>query len=136
MPNPGLPEEKTAAIQARILNGDKPATIAQDLEVSYSSVMRAKAKIPSDVLEKMDAEQIGVIEDLIMMQLETGLEASIAIAAQAQDEEWRKSQNASQLATFYGVVTDKSIRLLEASENAARAKAAIDAPESGSQFSN
>jgi hypothetical protein len=136
MPNPGLPNEKTAAIQGRILAGEKPINIALAEEVSYSSVMRAKAKIPEDVLAKMDTEQIGVIEDLIMLQLETGIEASVAIAVQAQDEDWRKSQNAAQLATFYGVITDKSIRLLEASENAARAKASVDATGEGSAYSN
>ena len=126
MAPPGLATEVVAQIQGKLLNGEKPINIAEDLGVSYSSVMRAKAKIPSDVLEKMDSEQVGVISDLIMLQLETGVEGSIAIAAQIQDAEWRDRQTAAHLATLYGVITDKSIRLLEASENASRTKAAID----------
>lgn len=141
MPNPGIGDELTAKIQGRILAGDKPADIALDFGVSYSTVSRAKAKIPSDVLERMDNDRVDVISDLIMMQLETGLEASITIAKQAQNEEWRNEQTAAHLATFYGVVTDKSIRLLEASENAANARAVaatatIDDLGTGSPFSN
>lgn len=124
MPNPGLPDEKKAVIQGRLLAGDKPAVIAEEEGVSYSSVSRCKASIPHDVLEKMDGERVEMISDLIMTQLETGLEGSIAIARQATDDEWRYKQTAAHLATFYGVITDKSIRLLEASEAAALAKAA------------
>lgn len=122
MPNPGLEDAKKAIIQGRLLAGDKPAVIAEEEGVSYSTVSRCKAAIPYDVLEKMDGERVEMISDLIMTQLETGLEGSIAIARQAQDEDWRKSQTAAHLATLYGVITDKSIRLLEASEAAANAK--------------
>jgi hypothetical protein len=128
MPNPGLDPELVGRLQARILNGEKPIQIAEAEGCSYSSVMRAKAKIPADVLERMSAEQVEVISDLIMQQLESGIEASIEIAEQVKDDEWRFAQTAAHLATLYGVVTDKSIRLLEASENAARARASIDAP--------
>jgi len=126
MANPGLPDELVARIQGRLLAGDKPAVIAEELGVSYSSVSRAKGKIPQDVLAKMDGERVEMISDLIMTQLETGLEGSIAIARQAHNDEWRNSQSANHLATLYGVITDKSIRLLEASEAAANAKAAAD----------
>lgn len=138
MPNPGLDVELVAKIQGKLLAGEKPANIAAELGVSYSSVARAKSKIPQDVLDRMGNEQIEVIGDLIMTQLETGLEASIAIAQQAQDENWRKNQTAAHLATFYGVVTDKSIRLLQASEDANRAKAIADSAglEPESDFAN
>lgn len=122
MPNPGLDLEVVAQIQGMLLAGLKPAEIAKTLNVSQSSISRAKAKISKDLLANMNFEQQEVIADLVMQQLETGLEASIAIAQQASNDEWRKQQKANELATLYGVITDKSIRLLEASENAARAK--------------
>lgn len=121
MPNPGLDLEVVAKIQGKLLAGMKPAEIAKELNVSQSSISRAKAKISKELLSKMNQEQAEVISDLVMQQLETGLEASITIANQAHDDEWRRKQGASELATFYGVVTDKSIRLLEASEAASLA---------------
>lgn len=135
MANPALPDDVVAKIQGMLLSGMKPADVAAELGVSYSSVSRAKAKIPSDVLERMDAERVEVISELIMTQLEVGVEASIAIAQQAQDEDWRFQQTAQHLATLYGVITDKSIRLLEASEAAATAKARVDELGLG-EFSN
>lgn len=137
MPNPGLDPEVVAQIQTRILQGIKPAEIVKELNVSHSTVSRAKAKISSELLEKLSREQAGIVVDLVMTQLETGLEASIAIAEQAKDAKWRGEQKANELATLYGVITDKSIRLLEASEAAANAQALANAAEdSGSQFSN
>ena len=121
MPNPGLDPEVVARIQGMLLSGAKPSQIVAELDVSHSTVSRAKAKIPNELLAKMDQEQAAVVSDLVMQQLESGLEASITIAGQALDEDWRKQQRASELATFYGVITDKSIRLLEASEAAAEA---------------
>jgi hypothetical protein len=122
MPNPGLDMEVVARIQGMLLAGLKPAEIAKTLNVSQSSISRAKAKISKDLLANMNFEQQEVIADLVMQQLETGLEASIAIAQQASNDEWRKQQKANELATLYGVITDKSIRLLEASEAANRSQ--------------
>lgn len=121
--------EKTAEIQGKLLAGMKPLDVATEMGVSYSSVSRAKAKIPADVLEKMDEEQQSVISDLVMMQIEAGIESTITIARQVDNENWRNQQNAAQLATFYGVISDKSIRLLEASENANRAAIRATTPE-------
>ncbi len=115
MPNPGIGDDKLAKIQGMILSGEKPAIIMAELGVSAATISRAKAKISTDLLQKMDDEQNRVIVDLVMHQLESGLEASIAISNQAHNENWRNGQNAAQLATLYGVITDKNIRLLEAS---------------------
>lgn len=138
MARAGLADDVVARIQGRLLAGEKIADVAVVEEVSFSSVLRIKHRIPTDVLEKMDDERVALISDLIMTQLEVGVEASISIAMQAQNEDWRDRQTAQHLATFYGVVTDKSIRLLEASEAAALAKAGAERTgiDDATEFSN
>ncbi|MGB4825058.1 MAG: hypothetical protein WBP82_09170 [Leuconostoc mesenteroides] len=123
MPTPALDPKIVGEIQGMILRGMRQETIANEMGVSRSSVSRAKAKISSELLLQMKSEERDMISDLVMQQLEMGIEASIEIASQAKDPEWRKTQRAGELATFYGVITDKTIRLYEASENAAIALA-------------
>lgn len=114
MPNPGISDDTLAAIQGRLLSGEKPKEIAQELGVSPATISRAKAKIQPELLARMDEERSFAITDMVLQQLESGLEASITIANQVQDEDWRRQQDAAKLATLYGVITDKNIRLLEA----------------------
>lgn len=123
MPNPGLEPEVKASIQAAILQGKKNIEIAQELRVSVSSVCRVKATLSPDLLERLKEEEFETITGLITQQLTSSLEATIEIAEQCKDANWRGNQKANELGVLYGVLSDKTVRLLEASENAARAEA-------------
>lgn len=136
MPTPSLTETQKSKIYACLMQGMRPIDIAEQCGVSPSSVSRVKASMPRELLNQMKSEEVERISGLVMMQLEVGIESSIAIAKQGQDDEWRKAQPAAQLATFYGVITDKSIRLLEASEAAALAQAEIENNRRAEDFSD
>lgn len=129
MPNPGLKPEVRQQIEIMLVAGKTPNEIVSELGVSHSSVSRTKAQLPPEVMSRLKEEDIETINNLVQQTLISGLEATIEISNQVKNEDWRKAQPANQLGILYGVISDKSVRLLEAAENAALAAAAEKSAE-------
>jgi hypothetical protein len=124
------PESTRIKVQQMLTTGEKPATIVKELKVSHSYVTRVKQKLPEEVWEKLTEEKFARIQDSITDHLELVLDSMATIAMQFQNDEWRNQQDALSLATSYGILSDKSIRILEATEaaNIARAEATNASP--------
>lgn len=56
------------------------------------------------------------LDAAIWQVVSANLRALQAVAEQAQDADWRKGQSAHDLAIFYGVLSDKVVRVLAALE--------------------
>jgi len=110
------PEVK-AAVMAALLTGQSISSVAKEYDIPKGTVSSWKNKKGSvKKATQKKADEIGV---LLIDVLFTNLEAIKAQSEFTKDVQWLKKQTASDLAVLYGVMTDKSIRLLEAMSNAA-----------------
>lgn len=124
------PPEKKAKIIAALMAGHSPAKVATDFKVDKSTVSRIKSALPSHDLQQVATEKKERLVDLIESHLTESLKAAALIAKQTQDELWRSKQSAENLAIFYGVLSDKSIRLLEAAQRAQELRSLSDGASS------
>lgn len=113
-------DEKRAQVMAALLEGQSVTKVAKDYEVSQATVSRIKSSLGPEVLEEIGYEKKERIADLVESHLRDSLKACAAIAQHATNAQWLSRQSASELAVLYGVLTDKSIRILEAAESAGR----------------
>jgi transposase-like protein len=117
--------ELVARVVAMVLAGQSISSVAREYRIPKGTVS-AWVKRQGSVLEAGEAavgeggvatvatqkkERIG---DLIIDNLEAQLEATRAIARIVQEGEWIRKQPASELAVLFGVISDKSFRILEA----------------------
>jgi hypothetical protein len=111
-------DQKRAAVLAALLAGQSVSQVARDYNVSRASVMdwRDKSGIrPAPVAQKNRDE----LAELVAGVLHANLHAVQVLAERvATDEEWFRRQDASEIAVLSGVLTDKSVRILEAIESA------------------
>ena len=107
------PEATKAAVMAALLEGQSVNQVAKDFDIPKGTVSGWKRKSTDGVapLTTQKRERIG---ELLFSYLATALETLEAQARMFKDEDWLKKQNAADVAVLHGVVTDKSIRLLEA----------------------
>lgn len=118
--------EKKTKIAALLIAGEKPVDICRQLDVTASMVTRVKQSLSPDVLARMQQEKFMRIQDQITDHLEETLDTMSYILQQFRDPEWRNKQDAQHLASAYGTFSDKSVRIIEATEaaNIARENAA------------
>lgn len=106
-------DETKAQVMAALLTGQSVSKVADDFSIPYSTVgtwaKDAKGLIRDSSIQKK--ERIG---DLVIDNVEAALEATRALADVFADREWIEKQEASQLAVLYGIVSDKTYRILEA----------------------
>ena len=111
-------DQKRAAVLAALLAGQSVSQIARDYHVSRQAVMqwRDKAGISRTPVLRENQDQIG---ELVAGVLRANLNAVQVLAERvATEEEWFRKQSAADLAVLSGVLTDKSVRILEALESA------------------
>lgn len=111
-------DEIRAAVMAALLAGQGVNQVASEYNLDPSIVSRWKKAIPERDLQQLAIVKQETIGDLVEMHLRTSLSACIKIANQTNDELWLSRQRADSLAVLFGVVSDKSIRLLEAGQRA------------------
>jgi hypothetical protein len=117
------PPEIRAKAEAMLLQGDTPKYVGEQLSIPEGSVknwQRALKKsdlIPAavDTVPRSTLERLG---DLVMSDLETGLETSKILKQLVRNERWLGRQSAHDVAILIGVIEDKNIRKLEAIERA------------------
>lgn len=107
-------DETKAAVIAALLEGQSQAFVAQKYSVPRSTVRGwKKAYDNQDGGDSAPKKEIGT---LLLEYLETNLNTLRVQAQFFTDESWLRKQDAAALATLHGVMTDKSVRLLEAME--------------------
>jgi transposase-like protein len=105
-------EETKAAVMAALLAGQSVSEAARQYSIPKGTVSDWKRQaVGQTVTPTQKRERIG---ELVLAYLSTALETLEAQARMFKNEEWLKKQNAADVAVLHGVVTDKSIRLLEA----------------------
>lgn len=117
MPAP-LEEDIKNDVIAMIVAGEKPADIVRATGVSFATVTRYKQSLPQEVWDKLSEEKYLRLQDKITDHLESSLDAMSGILQQFDDESWRSTQDAQGLATAYGIIADKSVRIIEGIEAA------------------
>jgi len=106
-------DETKAQVMAALLTGQSVSAVASNYKIPYSTVgtwaKDAKGLVRDSPIQKR--ERIG---ELVIDNVEAALEATRAMANVFADTEWLNKQEASQLAVLYGVISDKTYRILEA----------------------
>lgn len=109
---PHGPEVRAVVISA-LMAGQGVSEVAASFNISKATVSRLKKEIDSTTLEHIETVKKEKLIDLVESHLIASLRAAIQLAEQANDVNWRSKQPASEIAVFYGVLSDKSIRLIE-----------------------
>jgi predicted HAD superfamily Cof-like phosphohydrolase len=104
---------------AALLSGQGIQEVAKQYKLPESTVRDLKKTVSSEEFAEVRAKKEEQLASLIESHLHASLEAAAAIASQASNAEWRNKQDADKLGVFYGILTDKSVRILEAAESAA-----------------
>lgn len=105
------PETK-AAVLAALLEGQSINSVAREYNIpsgTISSWHKRQGAAKNAVQKKSD--EIG---NLLLEYLATNLKTLKIQSEQFQDTKWLSKQNAADAAVLHGVLTDKSVRLIEA----------------------
>lgn len=141
----GVPKDPQlkAAVVSALLAGQGVCEIAAEYKISKQLVSQWKQRLvpivldgtideydlrdrrsaPSDAGPRPPAEPNRDIGEMIGEMLRANLVTLRVIAEHGRNPKWLASQRASEIGVFYGILADKSIRLLEAAERAAEAGA-------------
>lgn len=98
---------------AALLAGQGVNEVAKQYNIDKATVSRWKTSLPQQELQQIATEKKERLVDLIESHLVASLKGAAKCAEQAHNDEWRNKQPADALAVFYGVLSDKSIRLVE-----------------------
>lgn len=101
--------ETKAEVMAALLAGQSVSSVAREYKIPKGTVSNWKNRPKSGTQKK--AEEVG---ELLVEYLHANLATLRKQVAFFSDEAWLKKQTASDVAVLHGVLTDKSIRLLEA----------------------
>lgn len=110
-------DEIKAQVMAALLTGQSINSVAAKFKIPKGTVSgwarRASDGVSSELatVATQKREKIG---DLIIDNLETEMETTKVMQNVFQDTDWLKKQSASELAVLYGVIKDKTFRVLEA----------------------
>ena len=112
---------RSSAIAA-LLEGQGVADVARIWNLPPSTVRDLKKSLGSEKFAEVRAKNEESLAELIEGHLQASLKAAASIAAQAHNADWLNKQDADKLGVFYGILTDKAVRILEAAEAAQRAE--------------
>lgn len=106
-------EQTKAAVMAALLTGQSVYAAAKDFRIPVGTVKRwsADAKEKLQPVRNQKEERIG---DLIIDNVEAALETTREILNVIKDPKWLRRQEASQIGVLYGIIQDKTYRILEA----------------------
>jgi transposase-like protein len=115
------PPETRAAVVAALLEGQAASKVAADYKLPEGTVKAwaSRTRRGASELRSVAPEKRDEIGDLLIQYLRTNL-ATLKIQSEAtfRDPAWLKKQNAADVAVLHGVLTDKTVRMLEALGNA------------------
>ena len=116
-------DQVKAQAVAALLIGDSPSEIARVLDIPRTSVSNWKQALTPEQLVEVSHKKGERVDDLVYTYLVKSLETLLAQIAVAGNENYISKQPAGELASFFGVLSDKVFRILDAAE---RAKALRD----------
>lgn len=106
-----------AEVIAALLEGQGVTEVALKYKLSKATVSRLKNKIAPATLQQIETEKRESIASLIEEHLRESLASATALARKVKtSDEWFIKQNAADIGVLYGILTDKSVRILEAAE--------------------
>ncbi len=120
-PRKEYPAETRAACMAALLTGQGIGEIAAQYKVPEGTLKSWRARMkPGEGTQvaAVASQKRDEIGGLLIEYLYENLQTLKAQAVVFRDPDWLKKQSADELAVLHGVMTDKSIRLLEALGNA------------------
>lgn len=120
-----------AAAMADLAAGMGPTEVSVKHGINYRTVIHWSSELPLTVATKHEtfATKKEAIGDLIIDLLDTNLRvAKKLLETVADDKEWIKSQSASDLGVFYGIITDKSATIASILTAAAQPQPQLPAP--------
>lgn len=108
---PYAPEVRAACLAA-LLEGQTLASVQAKTGVSRRTLLvwKAEAKM-APAASELQRKEIG---ELVVESLRRGLTAMSVLQAQFSDPEWVRKFSPAELATAFGIISDKSVRVLEA----------------------
>lgn len=118
--NKYTPEVK-AAVMGELLTGQAVSKVADDYNIPIGTVKSWKSRQDNGesvaIVATQKKEQIG---ELLIDLLQDNIVTQRTILQTMQDVDYLKSQDASDLAVLFGVISDKAFRMLEAFERGTR----------------
>lgn len=116
MPKKEYPDEIKAAAMAALLEGQSINAVAKQYKIPRGTVSswssRAREEVyPKTVATEDQRERIG---HLIVDNLEAMLETTKAMTDVIRNPKWLEKQSAQEIGVLFGIITDKTYRLLEA----------------------
>ena len=125
----GKPHSTDTKAQAKalLLAGESVMEVSRQLELPNQTVSDIKASLTDKEFGILRAKKGSLIEELVTDYLAANLRALRAQAEIAGERAYIQKQPAGELSLLHGVMSDKSVRLLEALQRAS------DATEAGKQ---
>lgn len=111
-------DAQKAAVIALLLEGCTPTEIQKRLKVPESTARNYRRELTADQLTKLNEKRAGRLDDMIFEHLDANFTAMRAIAQHVQSPRYIQRQDADALAVLFGVINDKSVRILDALERA------------------
>lgn len=124
------PAEVRAAVTAALLAGQGVSELARQYKLDHSVISKWKASLSPETITEIHRKKGERIDNLVFECLCTTLEALRAIAANAAKDSYIQKQPANELAVLYGVMADKTVRILEAHTTVFAESATAAAPDS------
>lgn len=112
------PPEVKSQVMGALLQGQGVNEVARVYQIPKACVSRWKKELSAEQLEQLGTQKKDEIGELLTSYLRENLVTLQVQSVHFRDGKWLQKQSASELAVLHGVVTDKTIRLLEASERA------------------
>lgn len=109
-------DELKANAISMLFAGNTASYVSKQLKIPVGTLRSWKAEVNGSRSSNSEiaTQKKGVLGELILGVLEKQLILLQTIADTAANPEWIEKQAADDLAIFYGVITDKSQRLIEA----------------------
>lgn len=111
------PDELKAQAMAALLTGQSVNAVAEQYNIPRGTVTSWASRANrerGDLLSEQSNGKRERIGELIVDNIETMLETTKAMLHVLQEADWIEKQSASEIAVLFGVIADKTYRLLEA----------------------
>ncbi len=105
--------ELVAQVTAALLTGLSLSEAARRYKLPVSSVSRIKDNIDQQKLENVGKESRRRIDDMLVLSVQSHLDALKGISEVAQDKVYLRKQSPEGLATLHQRIEDHAFRLLE-----------------------
>jgi len=107
-------DDTKAAVMAALLEGQSIRSVAEEYDIPRGTVGGWARKAREQGVSGVSDTKKEEIGELLTEYLAQNLKTLQKQAEQFGDEEWLQKQDAAEVATLHGVMTDKAVRLLEA----------------------